>query len=371
MKRHVPALDGVRGIAILMVMAFHTPGTIPWTHFGWAGVDLFFVLSGFLITGVLLDGAAVEGRARTFYVRRVLRILPLYYAGILVSLFVIPLIAPSLEGDAHRLAAHQLWLWTYTANWPIGLQGSDPVAPLPFLAHFWSLAIEEQFYLVWPLVIWFASRKTAVRVAWVVIIGALACRVALVAFGAPSSTRYFLTPCRLDALGVGALIALWLREEREPIDVERRVRVVGLIACLVLAVLIWRARPFDYDSKLVATLGFSALAWAFGWLVTTAALRPSRILGASPLVMAGRYSYGLYVIHPLIITISVARWPALADTKKDGVIMWVASVLLAWLSYHGFERRFLKLKDRLAPGPAFSEPATTSQARSVPAGPRW
>ena len=346
MKRHVPALDGVRGIAILMVLAFHTPGTIAWTRFGWAGVDLFFVLSGFLITGVLLDGAAAPHRARTFYVRRALRILPLYYVAILVALFVMPRIAPSLEGDAHRLAAHQLWLWTYTANWPIGLQGSDPVAPLPFLVHFWSLAIEEQFYLVWPLVIWLASPRTAIRVAWGVIIGALACRLALLAFGAPISTRYFLTPCRLDGLAVGALIALW---QRESVDVERRMRRAGLVACLVLVVLIIRERPFPYESNLVATVGFSALAWAFGWLVSVAALRPSRVLSAKPLVAAGRYSYGLYVIHPLVITASAARWPVLADNLKGGLVMWVASIALAWLSYNGFERRFLQLKDLWAP----------------------
>jgi peptidoglycan/LPS O-acetylase OafA/YrhL len=350
-KQHTPELDGVRGIGILMVLAFHTPGANNWTRFGWAGVDLFFVLSGFLITGVLLDGAGRRNRARTFYIRRALRILPLYYVALVVALSVVPLFSRSLEGDAHRLAAHQLWLWTYTANWPIGLQGSDPVAPLPFLVHFWSLAIEEQFYLVWPLVVWFAPRQTATRVAWGVIIGAFACRVALLAFGAPISTRYFLTPCRLDSLAVGALIALWLRApgENTTVDVTRRMRNAGLGACLVLVVLIVRERPFPYESDLVATVGFSALAWAFGWLVTIAVLRPSRLLRTPALVTAGKYSYGLYVIHPLVITATAARWQALSGTLKGGAVMWIASIALAWSSYNGFEKRFLRLKDRLAP----------------------
>lgn len=340
----------MRGIAIVMVLAFHTPGAIRWTRFGWAGVDLFFVLSGFLITGVLLDGAAQRHRARTFYIRRALRILPLYYVAIIAALVVVPAFSPSLDADARRLAAHQAWLWTYTANWPIGLQGSDPLAPLPFVIHFWSLAIEEQFYLLWPLVVWYASRQTAVRVAWIVIVGAFLCRVALLALGAPVSTRYFLTPCRLDALAVGALVALWLRAP-DADRVARRMRNAGLLACLVLVGVIARNPQFPYESNLVNTVGFSALAWAFGWLITVAALRPIPSLRVTPLVTAGKYSYGLYVIHPLVLTSSAARWPALSDNLRGGAVMWVVSAALAWLSYNGFERRFLRLKDRLAPAP--------------------
>ena len=351
--RHVPELDGVRGIAILLVLAFHTSGLERWAAFGWCGVDLFFVLSGFLITGVLLDGAAARHHARPFYVRRALRILPLYYAAIGAALVVVPLIAPSLEGEARRLAAHQWWLWTYTANWPIGMQGADPVAPLPFVVHFWSLAIEEQYYLAWPLVVWYASRRQAVAIAWIAIVGALVCRVTLLAIGAPGSMRYFLTPCRFDGLGVGSLIALWLREPGDNATcatrVRARMRTMAIAASLVLLVIVIHDRGLPMLSDLVSTVGYAALAWVFGWLVTVAAVRPSPVLRAPVLVAAGRYSYGLYVIHPLVSTAAEARWPALEHRLLGGVVMWVGSVILAVTSYHGFERRFLALKDRWAP----------------------
>jgi peptidoglycan/LPS O-acetylase OafA/YrhL len=351
--RHVPELDGVRGIAILLVLAFHTSGLERWAAFGWCGVDLFFVLSGFLLTGVLLDGAAARRRARTFYVRRALRILPLYYVAIGAALVVVPLIAPSLAGEARRLAAHQGWLWTYTANWPIGMQGTDPVAPLPFVVHFWSLAIEEQFYLAWPLVIWYASRRQAVIIAWIAIVGALVCRAALLAIGAPGSMRYFLTPCRLDGLGVGSLIALWLRQPGNDATCARhvrdRMRAIAIAAGLVLLVIVIHDRGLPMQSDLVSTIGYAALAWVFGWLVTVAAVRPMPVLRTPALVTAGRYSYGLYVVHPLVSTVAEARWPALEHRVLGGVVMWVGSAILAVASYHGFEQRFLALKDRLAP----------------------
>ena len=346
---HRPELDGIRGIAILLVMAYHTPGRIePWTKFGWAGVDLFFVLSGFLITGILLDTADNPDRARRFYVRRALRILPLSYAAILLVPIVFAL-DPLLRDDAHRLAAHSWWLWTYTVNWPLGFLPEGAKDPLPFLDHFWSLAIEEQFYLLWPLVVWHTSRKTAIRVAVVVICGAFVCRVVFRLMHAPWSSSYFLTPSRLDPLGVGALVALWLREPGPEDDlrsrVDRRMQWAGLSAVIVLAIVGMYERTLSgHDSK-ITLFGYSAVAWLFGWLVTRGALWPSRVLRSPVLVAAGKYSYGLYVIHPLVLDVFTPRLGR--DSDLAGVAMWVISIPLAWLSYHGFEQWFLRLKDRL------------------------
>jgi len=350
--RHRPELDGVRGIAILLVMAYHTPGRIePWTKFGWSGVDLFFVLSGFLITGILLDSTDDPDRARTFYIRRALRILPLSYAAILLVPIVYPLLEPLTRDDARRLATHSWWLWTYSVNWPLGFLQEGAKDPLPFLDHFWSLAIEEQFYLIWPLVVWHTSRKTAIRVAMVVIAGAFVCRVAFRLAHAPWSSSYFLTPSRLDPLGVGALVALWLREPGPEDDirsrVNRRMQRAAIVALIVLAMVGVHERTLSgHDSKMTL-LGYSAVAWLFGWLVTRAALQPSKLLRSPVLVAAGRYSYGLYVIHPLVLDLFTPRLGR--DSDLAGVAMWVISVPLAWLSYHGFEQWFLRLKDRLAP----------------------
>jgi len=328
--RHIRALDGVRGIAILLVLAFHTQGVGRLAEFGWSGVDLFFVLSGFLITGILVDSANEPRRAKRFYIRRALRILPLSYGAIIVALVASP-----------RLAAQQGWLWTYTANIPMGLEGAQSADSIPLLSHFWSLAIEEQFYLIWPFVVWHTSRRTAIRIAWVVIVVALACRVTLFAAGAPWATRYFLTPCRLDALAVGSLVALWPRDR-----VEQRMRWAGLAAGLVIAAIIVHERGFPNSPGLVDTIGYSAVAWFFGWLVTVAALQPARLLQSAPLVIAGRYSYGLYVIHPLVAAAIVAQWPSLAGGLRCGALMWIGSWALALVSYHGYERWFLRLKER-------------------------
>ena len=145
--RHDPALDGVRGLAIALVVASHVTTWPPATQ-GWIGVDLFFVLSGFLITGILADSRNVIGRARAFYVRRALRILPLYY-GVLVTLFVvIPILHPLHTQEYQTLAREQWWYWTYLQNWRIASAHSIDGGSLVW---FWSLAIEEQFYLIWPV----------------------------------------------------------------------------------------------------------------------------------------------------------------------------------------------------------------------------
>src|SRR6266849_4754306 len=153
----VVELDGIRGIAILLVLALHfglpvcPPGILhDILGMGWAGVDLFFVLSGFLITGILLDSKGKPDYFRRFYLRRVFRILPIYYAYLIVFFHVVPVIAHATG----RLATFEygrgdeVWYWIYLSNW------RHAVNQNPHLRHFWSLSIEEQFYIVWPLVVY-------------------------------------------------------------------------------------------------------------------------------------------------------------------------------------------------------------------------
>src|SRR5579862_7894518 len=154
---HYPALDGLRGVAILSVMVEHLAPRLL-AGGGWVGVDLFFVLSGFLITGVLLDGKDDPHRGRTFYVRRALRIFPLYYATLALITF-----GPLAKALALGLSAQTLgWYWIYGTNWQIALGMAHIGGPI---AYFWSLAVEEQFYLIWPLIIWHTQPKTAKRIA--------------------------------------------------------------------------------------------------------------------------------------------------------------------------------------------------------------
>src|SRR5260370_16732322 len=177
---HLPGLDGIRGLAILLVMAVHFIGdatprnfaerlAVKLASYGVLGVDLFFVLSGFLITGLLLDAKNDPHYFRNFYARRILRIFPLYYLVLALLFLVLPrLIAltPALELARER----QVWLWTYTANFYIAAKSSW--AALTYVSHFWSLAIEEHFYLLWPLAVFLLSRETLARICLAAIGGA-------------------------------------------------------------------------------------------------------------------------------------------------------------------------------------------------------
>jgi peptidoglycan/LPS O-acetylase OafA/YrhL len=159
-SRRLPALDELRAVAVLMVFAFHSyvlvenPLAPAPAWYGalfrslWSGVDLFFVLSGFLISGILLDTREQPGMLKTFYLRRTLRIFPLYYATLLLWFVLLrPLWSPS--GQFQAMEAAQGWFWSYSFNIRAALYG-----PIPsFFDHFWSLAVEEQFYLIWPLTI--------------------------------------------------------------------------------------------------------------------------------------------------------------------------------------------------------------------------
>jgi peptidoglycan/LPS O-acetylase OafA/YrhL len=345
-ERHVPALDGTRGIAIILVMAFHL-WRAPLTALGWSGVDLFFVLSGFLITGILWDSRLEPDRARSFYIRRALRILPLYY-GVLVAVFVV---RPAL-GWAHRLddlalAHEQVWYWTYLCDWRIAL--NHPPA-FTFLTHFWTLSIEEQFYLIWPVIVWRCSRRATLGVASAVAAGAFLLRIAVVFATATPEAAYALFPCRLDALAVGAIIALTLRGPMGVPALRRWIVPAALSGAVVVCGLVLFRPSVRFVDPGMMTIGYTAIDWMFAGVVFTAATTRSRFLESAALRAAGRYSYGLYVYHPIVMWWIVRHVPALEASQWGSAIGGaVGSIVIAYASYHLYESRFLRLKDRLAP----------------------
>jgi peptidoglycan/LPS O-acetylase OafA/YrhL len=176
----LPTLDGLRGVAILLVLLSHltlysemSTTTLldrayqRATLAGWVGVDLFFVLSGFLITGILLDLKGSSRFFRTFYARRVLRIFPLYYAFLAIFYIALPQLLSSKD-QVLRLLADQKWYWLYLQN----LQMARDGWPVPkYLAHFWSLAVEEQFYLIWPLGVLKYGRRGLIAVCLTAMVG--------------------------------------------------------------------------------------------------------------------------------------------------------------------------------------------------------
>lgn len=210
MQKHIPQLDAVRGVAILLVLAhnldgFTSPRLSYLTTYGWMGVDLFFVLSGFLITGILLDSKPAKTYFRNFYARRCLRIWPLYYSVLLVMFLAVPWLLPQFAGEIfHR--SHPWWSYPFFVQNFLVADPSQGVGPLGVS---WSLAMEELFYLVWPAFVRFLSGRQLQAVAWAVLLLSPVLRLLFV-------SRHWLiysNPfCRIDGLMAGALLAILVRE---------------------------------------------------------------------------------------------------------------------------------------------------------------
>ena len=371
----MPGLDGLRGVAILLVMLHHSVQVVPLPRFegladlGWCGVDLFFVLSGFLITGILLDARDEPRYFRNFYMRRVLRIFPLYYGVLAISLLLV-LTVPHLR---HNLHLHG-WLWTYTTNIKVAIDNDYRfIIGRARLDHFWTLAVEEHFYLVWPVLVWGLDRRTLTWVCGGMLIGSPLLRRAIASPG-HMVPAYVLTPCRRDALAAGALGAI-LARDRGLKSLRRPALALALIALALTAALYLRTDHLNRYKVRTAFFGYSFLAAMFaGWVVVGAGLdrrsRAGRILCWWPLLMFGQYSYGLYVFHhilrgylPKVWLLNHVPGQWLAAFAYFAVLVGL-SMLIAVASWHLYEKQFLKLKRFFAygPGPAPSQVAGFASA---------
>ncbi len=312
----MPALDGLRGTAILLVLVSHfvpagfaTPDHgIPRILFkaveaGWIGVDLFFVLSGFLITGILYRAKGQRRFFLNFYARRTLRIFPLYFAFLTVAVVILPWLFPS----SVRLAGWQAlspWFWTYAANLLIARDGWSPLE-FQGLDHFWSLAIEEQFYLVWPLAVFLVPRHRLRDLCVVVAVASVTLRVLLV--GRDSAmAAYTLMPARMDALAAGGFVALALQDPVSAAFVRRYARMALAGAAVALVSLMVARQTANPEDGIVIIAGFGFLAWFFAALlavvVSSEGTGFAQTFNRKILRQFGKYSYCLYVIHqPLLL----------------------------------------------------------------------
>jgi peptidoglycan/LPS O-acetylase OafA/YrhL len=377
LRRTMPSLDGLRGLAIAGVLASHFLNVWPlatgWDRaliaavgLGWAGVDLFFVLSGFLITGILVDTLGAAGWWRAFLARRTLRIFPLYYLALALFWWAGPLAGLI---DVWTLRRWGWWYWSYLSNWAFAARQT-----IPSLSHFWSLAVEEQFYLLWPLVVWLArGRRLAVVAAGVFAAGPLLRLLIVEGSGWPVGSAYRLTPGRIDQLALGALLAVLFRSPAGRAWLSRWWRQAAGAGALAFVALGLPLGPFDMHRAPLEIWSHTLLGLAFGGLLAGAVAGEGRggglqrLLAAAPLQLLGRYSYGLYVVHYFVHEAAVAglrRWPAGAralDTR-GGALAYAAaataaSLALAWLSWHLVEKRFLSLKPRFAPRPRLADAA--------------
>lgn len=357
--KHCAELDGVRGIAILLVTLYrfskewdpsaHWVLGISRTYceFGQRGVDLFFVLSGFLITGILLQTKSSPGYFKNFMVRRALRIFPLYFTALAVCLFVLPQFLATNSFDLPR--SNQAFLWTYTSNIYMAWTNTWCFGPLD---HFWSLAVEEHFYLVWPAIVFCLSPKALIRFSLLMVFVVSVARAAFALKPEYALAIDTLSLFRCDALMLGAVLAVAMKHglsEAYVTAISRYALPVLAVGCLVVVAVGSR------------WLGFTHTLFGFFWvaLLAVAVTRSrshwmSRCLRSPRLQWLGKYSYGMYVIQLPLVTLLPLSWVA-SQTTSVGIsslslslvyviALFAATSALAFASYHLLEKPFLNMK---------------------------
>lgn len=359
-------LDGIRAVAALMVMymhfvvAFKSDSAIyqaiaKYASFGQTGVSIFFVLSGFLITRILM---ATKGSARffsDFYIRRALRIFPLYYLFLFLFYFLVPL----LQNIPIAPAGKQFYAWVYLQNFAMTFNW-DAVVP----SHYWSLAVEEHFYFLWPCLVYFFNKKgIKIAIAGILII-AFICRLVLINKG---FEVFYFTFTRMDELAMGALLAVWELEGKLKGNAKKF--IVGLVLVLLPAIVLW-VKVTGQAMVVVQVVKYNLLSLSCFCLVGyVIALQGtswvSRILTSRFFQFSGKISYGLYVYHPLCFFLIQSYFKPTIPVPVFFMISFGITYLVAAVSFYLFEAKFIALKkyfehDRLSSRLPTSKPATIS-----------
>jgi len=352
---HRPGLDGLRGIAILLVMVDHA-GIDLAKRAGAVGVTIFFVLSGFLITILLLEERAQRGRFSLgrFYWRRALRLLP----ALVVFLAVVTLVM-YLAGRTDEIAGDVVPTLFYFMNWST-VAGNNP----GLLSHTWSLSIEEQFYLVWPIALLGLLAVRPERERWIagVLVGlalvAITLRALVWSWPEGYHRAYFGTDTRMDALAVGCLVAVAFSQRPIRVPAWLMVPLAGAIPLIV-----WTTNDAS-----MATFGLAATALAAAGLVAGAAAGTGeRVLGWRPLAWVGIVSYGLYLWHRPIMKAFTGS--GMGGIAWSVVVMFALSIGIAWLSRRFVEQPFLRMKNRsFGSGGVRATTASVSPAADAPPG---
>ena len=372
-SKHIPVLDGVRGLAILAVLLCHLAhfvwfdgvdsslllGLFGW---GWAGVDLFFVLSGFLITGILVDNKGSISYFQTFYWRRTLRIFPLYFGLLIIAWFLFPLFGIRTEVfTGSKNATPYFFSYLYNIYLFLFIQG-NPGA----LGPAWSLCIEEQFYFIWPVMVSILSRRALFKTCIGMFMLSFVTRLLFLSLGYTSDQSYYFTITRLDGLAVGAAIALLVRRPHWAMDWKTKYSVVTkwCFACLIIAVAgVFLKNGYGWEPPMTNLFIFSILSLLSGSLLLLL-LNPEetpsllqKFFSSKILRFLGKYSYGIYILHlavififdPYLNAIGIRLFSRhslpLAFFKFFGDMALVLAT--SFISYHLYEVHFLRLKNIL------------------------
>jgi len=337
-------LDGVRAIAVIMVMIFHffpaensgilMPSLKKIANLGQTGVTLFFVLSGFLITRILINTKQKKKYFSNFYMRRFLRIFPLYYLFLLLTYFVFPIV---LNYETPSFI-QQAYFYTYLQNFAMTFHW-DAVGP----GHFWSLAVEEHFYLFWPLLIFLIKIKQLKKTILIIVLFSFLLRVVMLIY---NYNVFYFTFTRIDSLAIGALLAL-LEIENKLNRANSKKYLIIFISSIIPAAILWTMFAGKGNSIIQATKFLFIASSYFGIIGYLISINNdstvNKILQTKFLIFTGRISYGLYVFHPISGEFFYFLFP-----HESFLSTFIGSIIFAYilssLSYYLVELNFLKLK---------------------------
>ena len=326
-------LDGLRAFAFLAVYANHT-FSVP---VAWAGVDLFFVLSGYLITGILLTQRGSDTYYKRFWGRRILRIIPPYFLTIgLTAIWYWPELKETLG-----------WYVTFTSNFKDSFMSREPMA----LAPMWSLAVEEQFYLVWPFVVALTSRKSLRRLCIALLFIAPLIRIGFALEWDSFRPVYHLAFCRMDLLAVGSLFAVMQGDDRERFNDLTKyawVAAAGALGVFLAMAVLMPAFRTSSNSVLFNGVGYSLImvlmAGILGAVLRDGDLWYKRLLRLRPLTFIGTISYMLYLIHGLILEVLMDAEVGAVPRATIGLAL---SVVAATISWYAMEKPLTRFKSLL------------------------
>lgn len=367
-ESYFPGLDGVRAFLLVAVLLRHynhfwTPTSLAERFYlvipnlAIPALDVFFAMSGFLITGILLDTKDSPAYFKNFYMRRVLRILPPYYAFLAIWFLILPNI--SAFADLAAPFEIQRWFWFHAANFLVVLQTPETTFH-PQLYHLWSLSFEEQFYLLWPAVVFALTRQSLLRVCGVAFVASLGWRIGVVLLGLDHEYGFVLLPGRLDPLAAGCAMAVLVRQPgrlESMVPIARKVLVATSVGMLLM---IGFRHSYLPNDPVILTAGLTLSAvFSTAVVVSVLKLDPERIGGRILLhpvtARVGAFTYAAYIWH----------WPVEVIAQHLGLdfrafyqffgnriagqlaywaLLFTTSVLVGGLSWHLLEKHCLKLK---------------------------
>ncbi len=347
--KHIKNLDVLRGIAILFVVSYHYFYSYRFFSFGWMGVDLFFVLSGFLITRILWQTRFSPNYFKNFYAKRVLRILPLYYLYLIGYFFLFPIFFNSVLTNPNFLHYYnnKAWFFSFTANWFFIIKG----LPKDYtLISLWSIGIEEQFYIVFPLLIFFFRKSKnlpLIITLTICIIILYRTWLRLYYIPNPSFKLYkYNSLARFDAFLIGGLGYFLLEKTTK--------KIITYVCIITLGIIIFFVHYYNsisFTNPFFGTIGFTIVALQFlCWILFAAKAKVWQNKIVDVLSFLGGISYALYLIH-IVVEISCGLLYAKYIQNYYPiprliipVVAFIISIIISTLSYHYFEKPIMKLR---------------------------